>query len=91
MAVMTLIDADTLDVNEIERKRQLVTDGLKDLPESWPYHVAVAIPESESWVDLKRRGPSETVREDIMRIDWETIAKHNQEVAEVISFVERVS
>jgi hypothetical protein len=89
-AVVTVFDADTTDPIQIESQRQRAKEALKELPASWPSHVAVATPEIEYWIGLPEPKPLHSLRQNMLGIDWNVIAQHNREVADLTSFLEKV-
>jgi hypothetical protein len=94
-AILIVLDADTMDETKIHKKRQLFLDAQRDLPNSWKYHVAIAVPYLEAWIGLTagtlRGAPRQTqLQRTLATVDWSAQGAQIQEIESTSDFLRQV-
>jgi hypothetical protein len=94
-AVLVVLDADTTDEAKILKKRQFFLDAQRDLPNSWKYHIAIAVPYLEAWIGLTAvtlRGSARLtqLQATLATVNWSAQATAIQEIATTLDFLRQV-
>lgn len=93
-AILIVADADTTDEVKILRKKQLFLDVQRDLPASWKYHVAIAVPFLEAWIGLTTvlRGPARLtqLQATLATINWSEQATAVPDIADLLDFLRQI-
>ncbi len=89
-SVVLVFDSDTQDCTAVERQRREAEKALEDLPAGWQAHVAIAVPEIESWIESQGRLRGSALQQALDHTDWGAVEKSNPEVAALCEFLRRL-